>query len=487
MRLLVLAKGDLRHLFPPVARRLAQDSGHEVSAVAFNAAAGRALEATGAFAKVHCLSSSLRAFDAEAGSDKVAGLLERLQGLSHGEALNQLIHSDRLLREYPYELALRLVCGVYDFWTTIFERERPEAIVGEVATAAEWLGWLMATDLNVPYLIPYLTPVTDRFYFLRDPHGTWAPMEARYRELCASGLSPRQEAEASQFLDTFRKTRQKPGFLAASQRSPVVAEAASLRERLGRVPFRVKVFLEDGRYELGSYHGTSPWFSVRAHAARIGRHWVVEARYFEDEVPSGRYVYFPLHVQPEYTVDVRAPFVSNQVALIENLARSVPLGYRVVVKEHPAGAGDRPLEFYRQLRSLYNVWLASPRVDSHRLIENAALVATITGTAAWEAVLYEKPVIAFGPLCYGFCEQIVKSDGGAGLPELIQKAIRDFKPDRRAVLSLVSALLESAYMGFLADPLIYPEVLEAGNVLKLARAIDLELARPPGPGASEAG
>src|SRR5205823_6797277 len=98
------------------------------------------------------------------------------------------------------------------------------------------------------------------------------------------------------------------------------------------------------------------------------------------------------------------PFLTDQLALIHYIAKSLPAGHDLMVKEHPAMKGYRDLSYYRRLKEMYNVHLMSPRTDSHELIKASDAVFTITGTTGWEGLLYGKPVIAFGPLCYGFAE-----------------------------------------------------------------------------------
>ena len=110
----------------------------------------------------------------------------------------------------------------------------------------------------------------------------------------------------------------------------------------------------------------------------------------------------------------------NQRALVENIARSMPAGYWLMVKEHPGMKGERPLSYYRPYDNCTMCNLLSPSVDSHELILESDAVLTITGSVAWEAILFEKPVIAFGPLCYRFYDQIVCCQDINDLPALLR-------------------------------------------------------------------
>jgi hypothetical protein len=353
----------------------------------------------------------------------------------------------------------------------VLARVRPDTIIGEIACATEWVGYCVAQNLNITYLAPCGTPVANRVFFVQAPQSNWEAAEQLYKEIKGKDLTPGQAKIAEEFLHGFRATKAKPPFLTRSLRSPFHLDANQFAKRVQRTPFRIQTYFEDGYFEVGSYHGTPPWEPIWHDLLRVFRHVVYESLVFKTEIPGGRKVYFPLHVQPEYTTDVRAPFYTNQSALIENIAKSVPMGYRVVVKEHPGMKGERKLSYYRALKNLYNVELLSPSVDSHDLILGSDVSLTITGTTAWESILYEKPTIAFGPLCYRYCELVYQCKNVTELPELITEAIRNFRPDRTLLLKFIWSFLAVAHTFQWGDAIGDPGVLEKENLERIAKAI----------------
>lgn len=138
--------------------------------------------------------------------------------------------------------------------------------------------------------------------------------------------------------------------------------------------------------------------------------------------------------------------------------------------------GERRLNFYRQLKSLHNVVLVSPSVDSHELIERADVVVTITGSSAWEAILYEKPVIALGPLCYGFYDLVYRCGGFSALPGMITQAIEGFRPDHELLLEFVTSFLHTAHSCAWGDPVRMPQIRKKENIRRVAQAIVSEAA-----------
>jgi len=115
-----------------------------------------------------------------------------------------------------------------------------------------------------------------------------------------------------------------------------------------------------------------------------------------------RYIYYPLHINPEYSTQIQGTMWIDQVCLIEILAKSIPFDWKVYVKEHPAMlvCSARPFDFYKQIQRFPNVRLIPIDADMHQLISNAEMVAVITGTSGWEAIQRGKFVITFADNLY---------------------------------------------------------------------------------------
>lgn len=125
-------------------------------------------------------------------------------------------------------------------------------------------------------------------------------------------------------------------------------------------------------------------------------------------VPNEKYILFMLHYQPEAT---SAPWgggiYSNQIIPIRILAKSLPEGVLLYVKEHPIQShiGRDPL-IYSYLSKINNVRLISKEIDSNLLINHAIAVASLTGTIIIESVTKGIPAIAFGNSLYNCLEGV---------------------------------------------------------------------------------
>jgi hypothetical protein len=125
-----------------------------------------------------------------------------------------------------------------------------------------------------------------------------------------------------------------------------------------------------------------------------------------------RYVYLPLHMQPERSTTPCGGVFEDQLLVAEILSASLPDGWILYVKEHSSQfwqkraikqAMHRDHDFYRRLAALPNTELVSLGCHSLDLIQHAMIVATVTGTAGWEALLEHKPCIVFGKPWYLGC------------------------------------------------------------------------------------
>ena len=113
---------------------------------------------------------------------------------------------------------------------------------------------------------------------------------------------------------------------------------------------------------------------------------------------SKKYVYFPLHYQPECTSNPRGGgMYYNQAIPIRILSASLPEDVYIFVKEHPTqNYGARRPEFYSELLSIPRVVLVQEDTSSYDLLKHCLAVSTLIGTAGWEGLFYQKPFIMFG-------------------------------------------------------------------------------------------
>ncbi len=152
--------------------------------------------------------------------------------------------------------------------------------------------------------------------------------------------------------------------------------------------------------------GKASLFSVvsLAHMGYMRRQWLKSQKnmiWDDIDIREKEYIYFPLHLQPELTTDPLGGCFGDQALAIEQLRKKVPNQIAIVIKENPKQFYEwRGGDFLNRIRRLENVFWVNSSFNTYSLLKNAKAVATITGTAGWEAVIAGKPAIVFGAAWY---------------------------------------------------------------------------------------
>ena len=117
--------------------------------------------------------------------------------------------------------------------------------------------------------------------------------------------------------------------------------------------------------------------------------------FFTNSVPA-KYFVFPLHAEPEVSLDVYSRFSLSQAELAIRFAASLPLGVTLVCKEHPWMVGRRNREFYSCLDRISNIVLVPGSFELETLVSRAEGVVSYCGSTGWLALKYRKPLFLFG-------------------------------------------------------------------------------------------
>ncbi len=153
------------------------------------------------------------------------------------------------------------------------------------------------------------------------------------------------------------------------------------------------------------------------------------------------YVYFPLHIEMERSLLLGAPYFVNQIEVIRSIAKSLPINFNLVIKEHPGQSmrGWRSKSEYQEIMDIPNVILMHPNFPREDLYEKCALVISIAGTAGFEAACYGKPAIIFVDLNYSLLPSVQKLNNFEELPHLIQSTL-NMKVDSKHVDQFITLL-----------------------------------------------
>jgi len=139
------------------------------------------------------------------------------------------------------------------------------------------------------------------------------------------------------------------------------------------------------------------------------------------------FVYFPLGIDDDVALLHNAPFFTDQVEVVKHVAKSVPIDYKVYVKDHIHGhfRGWRDIKQYEEIKNIQNVNLIHPSFSSRKLIKNCKIVISVnSGGSTVEAAYENKPAITFTEQPINIIPTVYKVESLTKLHQLIKKALK---------------------------------------------------------------
>ena len=275
-------------------------------------------------------------------------------------------------------------------------------VVAIIASPASLIGNTLldcAEHLRIPVRIPNLSPA-GHFYWAVDKYFTPFGLAEKYQSALSekpsehrlhndemsSGLhAGNRSVRAEEWINSFRSMTT-PGFLLSKIYRLFRREVGNHVKRRGRV--------------YGGYlfsEAVSQTFRVWQARRAILREKPVLAGLPAD-LP---FVFYPLSVEPESTLMAESPTCDNQMTIIDQLAKALPGGWRLVVKEHPGLVAPRPTGFWEQIQRYPNVIKAGALESGEAYLSRARAVAIIRSTMGMQAARAGIPVLTPHPDYFG--------------------------------------------------------------------------------------
>lgn len=289
---------------------------------------------------------------------------------------------------------VRYACTMGEKIAAVLETWRPEYLFLPIIENIDtMLAYRLAQHYGVKPIVYCHTRFSGRSFF-SESHIELIPSYAE-KVIC----SPEDEAGAAAFLERYLAA---PGNLLMYPERSDDEMYTDIGEQLGSFGR----LLRNLRLKFGSEKHNrliNIWISFQVRFQKvilpirglISR--LLEKYYLRPKpAPASGYDYFPLHMSPESSINVPAPFFVDQLRVVDRIlldrAGSPPL----VVKEHPAMFGFRPISFFRELKKRPFVSLVPRTTSSIQLIRNARTVYSVTGSACLEAFLLGVPWVQYG-------------------------------------------------------------------------------------------
>jgi Capsule polysaccharide biosynthesis protein len=367
--------------------------------------------------------------------------------------------SDRFLGRFDHPQRLEILGKEITFWSRLFDTHQPVAVVNElVAIEISEVLLIECQRRGIRYLAGMNCLVDDYFYWLRNP----ISLSGKY--IASGPPSAQSVALARQYVQEVLAKDYKPFYVKnLSHRRALlplgVAMVKMLLWQLRRLhsgsgrPFRYELYDEEYAKKVAVYF----------------KSLVLSYDRLEDLPRDKEVIFFPLHQEPEATLNYMSEFFSNQVATIENILKCLSPNQVLVIKEHPVDKGSLLRRKFWDIRKRYSgLYYLPAELHGRQVLDRASRVVTLTSTVGWEAAVTGKPVYVLGQIFY---------DGLEGLTAVrnfdeLKRELRSTAAADRLTLAVVEAFVarmtEQSYPG---NPFPHPELYSTQNKARIVHAI----------------
>jgi hypothetical protein len=305
--------------------------------------------------------------------------------------------------------------------------------------------FFVAKTMGVEVLINRRSKILDECFFWTDD---WFEQNIQGLKFTNQMLLEKKSG-TKRSINLIKKFRNKPkpvAYISDNWRKSKFTFFQKIRTYLGSL--RASVL-----FKLGLIKGARPVDPVaRIKADLRAFHSIYKMRHYVTDLPvielkKLRYVYFPLHKEPELALNHMCPMWHDQLHLIRWIAANLPYGIKLVVKDHRFNDGRRREGFYKSITMLPDVVLVSSEYDQYGLIKNSSAVLSINGTSAFEALIFDKPAIYLGKTFYDFDNNPAKLLNSANLDVALGKILVDNKePTNKKIGLALESLVEAEFL-----------------------------------------
>ncbi len=331
----------------------------------------------------------------------------------HGSMWMNSFTTDNATREN----ILKSFSGLLKHIEGLFDRFKPDLYLPAAAMGSVevYIFEHLCKERGVVCAVPATCRIEDIFAFASDRYSLFVHIEDMFKKSIGGerslDLTKGEELYKkltadftnNQFFDRQNKVFQITKLETWPQKLKYIAGTAGAKARVFRQWIKEAGFRHSRDIRRQTDNFRSLWSNLLFVLARRYNNYVnlLNPKFGTRLPKEQKYIYFPLHMTPELSTQIQGTMWLDQVHLIESLAKSIPADWVVYVKEHPATLTyrSRPFNYYKQIIRFPNVVMAPIDMDMNEIISNAQMVAVITGTSGWEAILRGVPVIHFGE-CY---------------------------------------------------------------------------------------
>ncbi len=346
--------------------------------------------------------------------------------------------ADRFLGRFDHVKRREILGKEIAFWRGLLKQHMPSVVVNElVAIEISEVLLIEARRAGVRYLAGMNCVVDDYFYWLVDPMTLTGRClrlpepQAAHRDLATAYVQQALDKNYLPFyVQNLADRRALMPFITAGVKYALWSWRRVSSRWTGR--FRYEMYQEEYSKRLDVFLK-----SLFVHYDKL-----------ESLPPGAEVVFYPLHQEPEATLNYMSTFYSNQVATIENILKCLTPGQVLVVKEHPVDKGALLRGKFRRIRKENSSLYCLPaEVHGRLVLARASRVVTLTSTVGWEAAILGKPVYVLGQIFYDHCDRVVRAGHWEELRGLLRGPAQASRDDRASLIDFVARMVAGSYPG----------------------------------------
>ncbi len=340
------------------------------------------------------------------------------------------------------------------------DRAQPDVVMGESTLFHELLVIDGCRRRNIAYLHPSMPGY---------PGGRFSIYAGDTKQTLGRSTNVPDDAACLAIAEAIRLRERVPEYMLAPPAQDEGEREFPTPRSLGDRLTILRGYLRGERFNT-----PAPWrkWQLERSVRRRLQQWPALAREpaANDDAPV---LLYPLQLQPEANLDVWGQRYRDQAGLVAELAAALPDYWRLRVKANPKAKYELSENLMHVLRNTPRVSAVPLDEDMGCALKSAALVCTVTGTAAVECVLSRKPVVQLGP-------GVLENGSGCVLAsgiEYVAAAARRIDASAFATASdaeriaVVRRLYETTFPGHINDPVYRPSVLRPDNVRLVASTL----------------
>ncbi len=348
-----------------------------------------------------------------------------------------------------YEHQLKYMVGAFKVFENFFQGKSINYIVGELINGLDdSILKCVAESKGADYLSVRQSKMTPGIIICDGYIDTPRGMDKIYQQYLNGNIPEDIKERAIAHIHELRNKITHPSYMEFTKKSFKILTYKKLRS------FSKMLLTKDNRLDISLKRLSTAHFAILWNWYKFTN--IIKTRFlynkcFVKKLDSNlKYFVYPLHYEPESSSVVRAFYFSDQIALIKQIAKLLPIGTYLVVKEHGGNHGYRKVNDYIEISYLPNVLLVPRDYNVSSLINKSLGIITLTGRMGWESIVNNKPVIAFGDSYWSSFTGVFNVISWPDLKEKLHYCCSlngSFKYNQHKLLAFTAAYIACIYEG----------------------------------------